>query len=368
MKIRRCFCGLTAGILAALCVAGCAAKAGSGSETVQESAAVLTESTAETEAAEESSSLQKETVQETTAAESGSAQSDGAESDVDRYEEIIDFAGDEGKLVVYFLDLQVEGAAEEVSGDSTLLISPDGKVMLLDAGHTDSSDIVVKILKDMGIEKIDYLVASHPHIDHIGGVPAVMAEFPVGISYRSYVEYTTQTYQNYVDALKEGGIEIISLKTGDTFSFGDLVEVEVLGPDEEIVYPDGFPDNSTQFLNNNSLLLRFTYGESAALFGGDLYVAQERDYIDQYGDKLKADLAKANHHGKNTSNLKKWIRTVSPQVVVAMGDVMGSMDVYNNYVKEGSEFHLTLYDGIVKVVLDDQGGCEAVDQHDSWMN
>lgn len=95
MKIRRCFCGLTAGILAALCVAGCAAKAGSGSETVQESAAVLTESTAETEAAEESSSLQKETVQETTAAESGSAQSDGAESDVDRYEEIIDFAGDE---------------------------------------------------------------------------------------------------------------------------------------------------------------------------------------------------------------------------------------------------------------------------------
>jgi competence protein ComEC len=369
MRIRRSIRCLTAGILAALYLAGCAGKAGSVSETVPETTAAQTETAAKASEAEETTALQQETVQETSAAGTGQTQAaDGTDSDVDRYEELLDHSGDEGKLVVYFLDLQVEGAPEEVSGDSSILISPDGKVMLLDAGHTDSSDIVVKVLKDMGIEKIDYLVASHPHIDHIGGVPAVMTEFPVETAYRSYVEYTTQTYQNYVNVLKEKGTEVVFLKTGDTFSFGDQVQVEVLGPDEEIVYPDGFPDNSTQFLNNNSLLLKFTYGGSTALFGGDLYVSQERDYIDQYGDALKADLAKANHHGKNTSNLKKWIKTVSPQVVVAMGDVMGSMDVYNNYVKEGAEFHLTLYDGIVKVVLDDQGGCEAVDQHDSWMN
>lgn len=368
MKIRKYVCCLTAGIAVALYLAGCAGKADSTPQTAAESTVAQTESTVKADGAETVPPTQKGAAQETTDGKTDQAQTDGAESDVDRYEEIIDFAKDEGKLVVYFLDLKVEGAPEEVSGDSSLLISPDGKVMLLDAGHTDSADIVVKVLKDMGIEKIDYLVASHPHIDHIGGVPAVMETFPVGISYRSYVEYTTKTYQNYVDALKDKGVEVVSLKTGDTFSFGDMVQVEVLGPDEEIVYPDGFPDNSTQFLNNNSLLLKFTYGESAALFGGDLYVAQERDYIDQYGDKLKADLAKANHHGKNTSNLKKWIKTVSPQVVVAMGDVMGSMDVYDNYVKQGAEFHLTLYDGIVKVVLDYKGSCEATDQHDSWMN
>lgn len=366
MRIKRYLRCLGAGILAALYLTACGKQAGSGANPSQTERAEQTESASKAEEVKETQAPETKAPAETTAAEAQTKEE--AVSDVDRYEEMMDFSGDAGKMVVYFLDLEVEGATEEVSGDASVLISPDGKVMLLDAGHTDSSEIVVKVLKDMGIEKIDYLVASHPHIDHIGGMPAVMAEFPVGTAYRSYVEYTTQTYQNYVDALKENGTEVVFLKTGDTFSFGDQVEVEVLGPDEEIVYPEGFPDNSTQFLNNNSLLLKFTYGESTALFGGDLYVAQERDYIDQYGDKLKADLAKANHHGKNTSNLKKWIKTVSPKVVVAMGDVMGSMDVYNNYVKEGAKFHLTLNDGIVKVVLDGKGGCEAVDQHDSWMN
>lgn len=355
-------------VLAVLTVTltGCGAGAAGSqnSQASQTAAEAVQTSEARTEAAQEPVTTAQETTPQADAQEKG----DSPDSSIDRYEELMDRSGEEGKFTVYFLDLEVEGAAEETSGDSAILISPDGKVMLLDAGHPDSSDIVVKTLKDLGIEKIDYLVASHPHIDHIGGVPAVLEEFSVGTAYRSYVEYTTKTYQNYVNALEEGGMEIVSLKTGDSFSFGDQIQVKVLGPDEEITYPAGFPDNSTQFLNNNSLLLKFIYGETTALFGGDLYVAQERDYLDQYGDELKADLAKANHHGKNTSNLKKWIKTVSPQVVVAMGDVMGSMDVYDNYVKQGAEFHLTLYDGIVKVVMDDQGGCEAIDQHDSWMN
>lgn len=275
---------------------------------------------------------------------------------------------DAGKFIIYFLDLEVGPDAKDKSGDSAILISPDGKVMLLDAGHSDASDLVVKALTDLGIEKIDYLVASHPHIDHIGGVPAVVSQFPVGTAYQSHVEYTTQTYHNYVNALKEGGIEVISLETGDEFSFGDRIQVKVMGPDKEFEYPAEFPDNSTQFLNNMSLLLKFTYGETTALFGGDLYVSQEREYIDLYGDELKADVAKANHHGKDTSNSKKWIKTVSPKIVAAMGDEMGSMDVYNNYVKQGAEYHHTLYDGVIKVIADDKGNCQAIDQKDSWLN
>lgn len=292
----------------------------------------------------------------------------GGEPSADRYEEITDRSQDEGKLVIYFLDLEVGPDAKDKSGDASILISPDGKVMLLDAGHPDSSEIVVKALTDLGIEKIDYLVASHPHIDHIGGIPAVVSRFPVGAAYQTDVEYTTQTYHNYVNALKEGGIDMVSLKTGDEFSFGEEVNVKVLGPDKEFEYPSGYPDNSTQFLNNMSLVLKFTYGESTALFCGDLYVSQERDYLDRYGDELKADVAKANHHGKDTSNLKKWIKTVSPKIVAAMGDEMGSMAVYDNYVKQGAEYHHTLYDGVIKVTVDGQGSCQAIDQKDSWLH
>ena len=343
-------------IAAAVCLTGCGAPSADSGTQTSETAAAESERAAVTEPATEA------------AAEPEKQESSGPDAAADRYEEITDRSNDQGKLVIYFLDLEVGPDAKDKSGDSAILISPDGKVMLLDAGHPDASDIVVKMLTDLGIEKIDYLVASHPHIDHIGGVPAVVSDFSVETAYQSYVEYTTQTYHNYVNALKESGINVVSLETGDEFSFGEQVQVKVLGPDKEFEYPAGFPDNSTQFLNNMSLLLKFTYGETTALFGGDLYVSQEREYIDLYGDELKADVAKANRHGKDTSNLKKWIKTVSPKIVAVMGDEMGSMDVYNNYVKQGAEYHHTLYDGMIKVIADDKGNCQVIDQKDSWMN
>ena len=118
----------------------------------------------------------------------------------------------------------------------------------------------------------------------------------IAASANIFEENSSPMYDDYVNALEESGTEIVYLKTGDTFAFGDQVSVEVLGPDSDIEYPEDFPDNSTQFLNNNSLVLKFTFGESTALFAGDLYVTQERDYIDKYGEKLQADVIKANHH------------------------------------------------------------------------
>lgn len=315
--------------------------------------------------APQTAAAQEQSSDETT---SSADESQTAAAEVDRYEEIINRENDAGKLTMYFLDLETEPEAEDKSGDSTILISPDGKVMLLDAGHTDCGEDVVKALKDLGVEKIDYLVISHPHIDHIGGVPAVLDAFPVETLYRSPVEYTTQTYKNFVNAAKAHETETVYLSKGDTFAFGSQVHVEVLGPDKEIVYPDGFPDNSTQFLNDKSLLLKFTFGESTALFGGDLYGSQEREYIDEYGDRLQADVIKANHHGNDTSNTKRWIKTVNPKVVAAMNDKVGSMTVYDNYVKNGAEFHLTFCDGIVKITMDDKKNYEVTDQKDSWMN
>lgn len=338
------------GFLSGIYLAGCGSDAG----TATEAESVVT-TVAETVKLEETVTITASTAEE-------------ADSDVDRYEEMIDRSSDDGKLVMYFLDLEVGPTADDKSGDSTLLISPDGKIMLLDAGHPDCGPQIVQYLKDLGIEKIDYLVASHPHIDHIGGIPEVVENFEIGTAYSSHVEYTTQTYHNYVNALKAEGLEIEKLQTGDVIEFGDQVQVEILGPDADIEYPEGFPNNSTQFLNNNSLLMKFVYGDSTALFGGDLYIAQEREYVEQYGEALDVDVAKANHHGADTSNLRKWIKALSAQVVVAMGDDMGSMDAYEYYVKQGATYHHTLYDGMVKVTLDDEKNWVVLDQKDSWMN
>lgn len=340
MRRWKCVTYLLAGILSAVCLSGCS----SGAEPADTTAAqqMVVEAVGSPETAADVSS--------------------------DHYEEIVDRSQDEGKLTIYFLDLETGPDAKDKSGDSTILIAPDGSVMLLDAGHPDAADQVISVLKDLGVEKIDYLVVSHPHIDHIGGIPAVMEQFPVEKVYSSYVEYTTKTYQNYLDAAEASGAELVKLKTGDVFAFGDQIQVEILGPDQEITYPDGFPENSTQFLNDHSLLMKFCFGETTALFGGDLYLAQEREYVEQYGGKLQADIAKANHHGKDTSNSKKWIKTVQPRITAVMGDEMGSMDIYHNYQKAGAEYHHTLYDGVIKVTADDKRNCQVLDQKDSWLN
>ncbi len=376
MKRKKQFRLLTAWLLLAAILTACAGKGG---QTPAAATAQTTAAPAETTAAPET--VPAETTQEaataaqteaaeTTAAETEAEEATAAETEaaVDRYEEIIDRSGDDGKFVVYFLDLEVGPDATDKSGDSTILISPDGKVMLLDAGHPDAADMVIQVLEDLGIETIDYLVASHPHIDHIGGIPAVVEKFPVGMAYRSYVDYTTQTFNNYINALEKAGIPVTQVKTGDVIDFGEQMQIEILGPEEEIEYPEGFPQSSTQFLNDHSVLMKFHFGETTALFGGDLYTSQEREYVELYGEELAVDLAKANHHGKDTSNSNKWIRTVHPRIVAAMGDEMVSMDAYNRYLKEGGEYHFTLVDGIIKVILDDQGNYEVIDQFDSWMN
>jgi len=92
------------------------------------------------------------------------------------------------------------------------------------------------------------------------------------------------------------------LEEGDEITFGDHIQVKIYNPPTEIVYPEDYPKNSTQFINDTSITMKFIYGESTALFAGDLYITRERDLIRTYGEELQADIAKANHHGADTSN------------------------------------------------------------------
>ena len=287
--------------------------------------------------------------------------------DAGRYQEILS-AERSGRLSAYFLDLSVNPGAEDKSGDSTLLIAPDGTTMLIDAGHPDSAPFIIQFLKDMGISRIVYLVASHAHIDHIGGIPAVVDAFEIGRLIRNSVEYTTQTYRNYVQAVEQKQIPVSVLQAGDTFEFGSEVKVEIFNPEEPIQYPAGFPANSTQFLNDGSLVMKFTYGGSTFLFAGDLYLTQEKKLAEKYGELLHADVIKANHHGNDTSNGRPWIKATAPKYVVAINDGMGSMDVYNLYLKKGAQFYQADFDGIVMVSSDSAANYSGLPQYDSWMH
>ncbi|WP_156002076.1 ComEC/Rec2 family competence protein [Treponema socranskii] len=272
-----------------------------------------------------------------------------------------------GKLTMYFIDLDVPKDSEDKSGDSTLVVSPDGKTMLIDCGHPDAGKDVVRLLRSLGIDKIDIVVISHPHIDHLGAFPLIARTFPIAHVYRSRLEYDTRYTRAFDAAVKAHDIPSSYLEAGDSFSFGDKVRVDIFGPAHEIVYPKNYPANATQFINDCSISMMLVYGQSKALFCGDLYRSGETTVLDAYEAQLKCDVAKANHHGNATSSRRRWIKATNPDVIVAMNDVLGSMDVVNDYVKYGSKFYHTLYNGSIKVEMDDKHTVTVTPEKESWI-
>lgn len=245
-------------------------------------------------------------------------------------------------FTAYFLDLGLSVAGSP--GDCTVIISPGGEhVMMVDAGLESSRDEIMNALNAMGISRIDCLVVSHPHGDHTGCMPEIMDTFEIGACYTSAVkDEAAQNYQDYMAAMKRRGIPHVIVGDGDTIPFGP-VAVDVLWPAREIVYPGPMADN-TAFINNHSLVLKFTYGESTLLLGGDLYLAGEQLVINRHKEALDVDVIKLNHHGKNTSSGATWRRAVSAEAVVCQADTLYDYALLKRFLRESEVFH-TMLDG-----------------------
>ena len=231
----------------------------------------------------------------------------------DRYAQVMDTSGDAGRLTVRFIAMNTPTG--EKAGDCAVLTSPEGLVMVIDAGHPDAAGDVLRALDAMGVKRIDLLVASHPHIDHIGGMPALISRFRVVSAWASRVDYPSFYTDAFLDALREEGVSLVRLAHGDTLTFGAEVTVRVISPGAEISYYETYPQGSTQFINDLSLVLMLEYRGTRFLFAGDLYVQGEKAVL-ALGEDLKADLVKVNHHGDDTSSSKSWREAVSPKIAV----------------------------------------------------
>ena len=135
-----------------------------------------------------------------------------ADEQIDRYAEVFDPSQDAGRLTARFLQLTTR--SDDKSGDATILISPDGFVMMIDAGNPSTYPDIDRALKSLGITRIDYLVASHPHVDHIGGFAQLIYNYDIRAVYTSEVAYPTSHYNNYMRAIVKRQVPII-LAEGD---------------------------------------------------------------------------------------------------------------------------------------------------------
>ena len=204
-----------------------------------------------------------------------------------------------GAFEVHFIDV---GQA-----DSALVIC-DEHYMLIDGGNAEDSDLVYAYLERHGAERLDYMVASHAHEDHIGGLSGALNYAAVDTALSPVTEYDSKVFRNMVDYLARQGKELTVPEPGDTFSLGSA-QVEILGPVQE--YSD---------TNDTSIVLRIDYGETSFLFTGDMETGAEGDLLDA-GAEVRATVLKAGHHGSDTSSGYRFLREVMPEhVVVSVGE------------------------------------------------
>ena len=205
-------------------------------------------------------------------------------------------------LDLYFFDVG--------QGDSALLISPSGKTMLIDAGDAEHVLKLSLLLGKLNIKRIDALVATHPHNDHIGGMRQIIKTYDIGAFYMPDAEHTTSAYEGMISALWDKGISstVLASGTGDTISWDDDVLIEVLSPYKN----NGFSD-----LNDQSLMLKFTYAGRTLLFTGDAGLEAEETAVNIAGvDAFKADILKVPHHGSEWASPKFFIDAVQPKAAV----------------------------------------------------
>ncbi len=196
-------------------------------------------------------------------------------------------------------------------GDSLLLVSPQGRAMLIDAGglphwaHSEldiGEDVVSPYLWSRGFQRLDVLVLTHAHADHMGGMPAVLASFHPRELWIG-VDSPDPELQQLLQKAHVLGVKTISRKVGDTLNFGG-VAVRILAPDLA---------NQAGRRNDESLVMKLTYGNTSALLEGDAEKASELEIAKE---QPRADLLKVGHHGSNTSTVPQFLAAVHPHFAV----------------------------------------------------
>ncbi len=237
-------------------------------------------------------------------------------------------------------------------GDSCLVAFPTGELMLIDSGMPKYAPLLIENLHKLGVERLDYLLISHPHDDHAGAVyteDGLPDHFEIGQAfYNGAYNANWSDPQRLEKVMAAHDIPLLAISTGFTMDIGD-VHLQVISPDPEVV---GKTFNTTPDINNSSIVLRIDYKGFSALFTGDIYHLQELNLVRTKPELLDVDLLKMPHHGNSTSNSKKFADAVKPQLAVATGRLVIEATQYYVYTKHGAKVLFDYCDGYIHVFTD----------------
>jgi competence protein ComEC len=217
-------------------------------------------------------------------------------------------------LTVTFLDVG--------QGDAAFIQTPDGKNILIDGGDIfidfktgktifdTGENIIMPFLRHKGINKLDLVITTHFHSDHVGGVPFVLNNIPIGIALDNNRQ--NHRYKSYKDAIKINEIQQLPATKDLVFNFNKNISLKILYPFRSFATRVQKNQNSHRNPNNNSVVCKLSYGNIDFLFTGDLEKEKEIELAKIYNNRLEAEVLKAGHHGSATSSSPRFLKFVNP--------------------------------------------------------
>lgn len=200
-----------------------------------------------------------------------------------------------GKLVFFTVDVG--------QGDCLLIKTPGDNYVMIDSGSQNEENKLKYFLNEYNIRRIDYVVATHPHEDHIGNMDYIIKNFDVKKVYMPKVTSNTKSFENLMEAIEDKGLKINTAKAGVNFQL-DGVEFKFLAPNR----------NYYEDLNNYSAVLMISYDQNKILLMGDAEKLSEDEIIKKFD--VKADILKVGHHGSSSSTGSRFLNKVNPSYAV----------------------------------------------------
>jgi competence protein ComEC len=236
--------------------------------------------------------------------------------------------------------------------DAALVTLPNGRHLLIDAGlrsaYQDAgARTVVPHLHRFGIRRLDAVVVSHPHSDHLGGLNSILRSVPVGRVLHNGAEYDSDLYRENRALMDSLHVPSRAVHAGDTLDLDPHVRIQVLSPAANVPYPAD--------VNEASVVLRIAYGGTSFLFLGDAGLQAEQEMLAHYGPLLPGEVAKVGHHGSLTGSGPAFVKRVASDkptialVSTGLNNVYGlpKEEVVLRWREQGADVRITAHTGAV---------------------